>query len=77
MIKDMYKIHELLKSLLTAVYLLWSSLDGGSLGKLHTFGDKQVEDAHATLSLLLPSVFGSLPLFPAGLGGGLCGNAGD
>lgn len=24
----MYKIHELLKSLLTAVYLLWGSLDG-------------------------------------------------
>ena len=75
--KDMYKIHELLKSLLTAVYLLWSSLDRGSLWKLHTFDDRQVEDAHATLSLLFPSVFRSLPLFPAGLGWGLIGNAGD
>ena len=75
--KGMYKIHELLKSLLTAVYLVWSSLDGGSLWKLHTFDDRQVEDAHVTLSLLFPSVFGSLPLFPAGLGWGLSGNAGD
>ena len=46
----MYKIHELLKSLLTAVYLLWGSLDGGGPGKLHTFDDRQVGDAHAPLS---------------------------
>lgn len=46
----MREVHELLQSLFAAVYLLWSSPDGGKAGKLYTFDNREqvVEDAHTT-----------------------------
>lgn len=43
----MCEVHELLQSLFAAVYLLWSSPDGGKPGKLDTFDNREqvVEDA--------------------------------